>query len=277
MAEESHPSKKRRLENGYTATPETSSDELAANSDVERRGESWAEENPIVYRSSVEYKRDRSVSRSRSRSRGRSLSHSGSGSPDELAEDASTYWRRRRSGIHSMTSSREDSPQESDRPDGSENGPFDRGVSERSVELDSSSTPTPLSPSPPPKPERLYYREKYVLKGHQLGVSTVKFSPDGSMIASCCKDRTRMNSSILCLWSNKLGAAADATIKIWDTASGRLIHTFEGHLAGISTISWSPDGAIIASGSDDKSIRLWHVSTVSFHPGYAFSPCFFIS
>ncbi|EEH05821.1 WD domain-containing protein [Histoplasma capsulatum G186AR] len=266
MAEESHPSKKRRLENGYTATPETSSDELAANSDVERRGESWAEENPIVYRSSVEYKRDRSVSRSRSRSRGRSLSHSGSGSPDELAEDASTYWRRRRSGIHSMTSSREDSPQESDRPDGSENGPFDRGVSERSVELDSSSTPTPLSPSPPPKPERLYYREKYVLKGHQLGVSTVKFSPDGSMIASCCKDRTRMNSSILCLWSNKLGAAADATIKIWDTASGRLIHTFEGHLAGISTISWSPDGAIIASGSDDKSIRLWHVSTGKPHP-----------
>lgn len=57
--------------------------------------------------------------------------------------------------------------------------------------------------------------------------------------------------------------AADATIKIWGTKTGRLIHTFEGHLAGISTITWSPDSSMIASGADDKSIRIWHVSTVS--------------
>jgi COMPASS component SWD3 len=55
---------------------------------------------------------------------------------------------------------------------------------------------------------------------------------------------------------------ADGAVKVWDTRSGKLIHTFEGHLAGISTISWSPDGATIASGSDDKTIRLWNVLTV---------------
>lgn len=55
---------------------------------------------------------------------------------------------------------------------------------------------------------------------------------------------------------------ADATVKIWDTASGRLIHTFEGHLAGISTLAWAPDGQWIATGSDDKTIRLWNVNTV---------------
>ncbi|PGG98364.1 compass component swd3 [Blastomyces parvus] len=235
MAEESHPSKKRRLDNGYTPTPESSSDELAANSEAEQRRQSWDGELPNSYRSSAEYKRSNSVSRSRSPS----------GSPDELAEDARSYWRRRRSEINSMASSRENSPQESDRGDDSEDATFERETRERPVELPSLPTPTPLPPSPPPKPERLYYREKYVLKGHQLGVSAVKFSPDGSMIASC---------------------SADATIKIWDTASGRLIHTFEGHLAGISTISWSPDGAVIASGSDDKSIRLWHVPTGKPHP-----------
>lgn len=58
-------------------------------------------------------------------------------------------------------------------------------------------------------------------------------------------------------------AGADGAIKIWDTLSGKLVHTFEGHLAGVSTIAWSPDGATIASGSDDKTIRLWNVSTVS--------------
>ena len=51
---------------------------------------------------------------------------------------------------------------------------------------------------------------------------------------------------------------------MWDTLSGNLIHTFEGHLAGVSTIAWSPDCATIASGSDDKTIRLWNVLTVRF-------------
>ena len=58
-------------------------------------------------------------------------------------------------------------------------------------------------------------------------------------------------------------SAADATIRIWDTATGKHLYSLEGHLAGISTIAWSPDSKSLASGSDDKSIRLWDVSTVS--------------
>ncbi|EDN10114.1 will die slowly protein [Histoplasma mississippiense (nom. inval.)] len=249
MAEENHPSKKRRLENGYTATPETSSDELAANSDVERRGESWAEETPIVYRSSVEYKRDRSASRSRSRGRG--LSHSGSGSPDELAEDASTYWRRRRSGIHSMASSREGSPQESDRPDGSEDGPFDRGVSERSVELDSSPTPTPLSPSPPPKPERLYYREKLwhvstgkphpnPFLGHHNYIYSVAFSPKGNMLVS---------------------GSYDEAVYLWDVRSARVMRSLPAHSDPVAGVDIVRDGTLIVSCASDGLIRIWDTGT----------------
>jgi COMPASS component SWD3 len=55
---------------------------------------------------------------------------------------------------------------------------------------------------------------------------------------------------------------ADSDLKVWDTATGRLIHTFEGHLAGISTLAWTPDGQWIATGSDDKTIRFWNVKTV---------------
>lgn len=36
----------------------------------------------------------------------------------------------------------------------------------------------------------------------------------------------------------------------------------EAHLAGISTIAWGPDSETLASGSDDKSIRLWNTATV---------------
>ena len=39
------------------------------------------------------------------------------------------------------------------------------------------------------------------------------------------------------------------------------MHTLEGHLAGVSTIAWSPDSTVLASGSDDKLIRLWSTTT----------------
>jgi len=60
--------------------------------------------------------------------------------------------------------------------------------------------------------------------------------------------------------------AADATIKIWSAQTGAHIHTLTGHLAGINTISWSPSSTLLASGSDDKVIRLWHTTTGKPHP-----------
>jgi len=44
------------------------------------------------------------------------------------------------------------------------------------------------------------------------------------------------------------------------------MRTLEGHLAGVSTITWSPDSNTIASGSDDKTIRLWHRATGKPYP-----------
>lgn len=59
---------------------------------------------------------------------------------------------------------------------------------------------------------------------------------------------------------------ADGTLKVWDTLTGNLIHSFEGHLAGISTVAWSPDNETIATGADDKTIRLWNALTGKAHP-----------
>jgi COMPASS component SWD3 len=52
-----------------------------------------------------------------------------------------------------------------------------------------------VSPSDPhglesPRPERpieLRYKQLYALRGHKKAISAVRFSPDGTKIASCCK------------------------------------------------------------------------------------------
>lgn len=65
---------------------------------------------------------------------------------------------------------------------------------------------------------------------------SVDFSADGKFIA---------------------GAGEDATIKIWDIASGQLVRTLAGHTANIWDVKFSPDGSRIASGSFDATVKIW--------------------
>ena len=62
--------------------------------------------------------------------------------------------------------------------------------------------------------------------------------------------------------------AADKLIKLWDSRTGEFIQNFEGHTKGISDIAWSSNSTLLASGSDDKTVRLWDLNTVSLCHSY---------
>ena len=53
----------------------------------------------------------------------------------------------------------------------------------------------------------------------------------------------------------------DGKIKIWDSASGRLIRTISGNLGSIRTVSLSPDGRFIVSGGEARRVQLWDAQT----------------
>jgi WD40 repeat protein len=77
-----------------------------------------------------------------------------------------------------------------------------------------------------------------MLHGHTNPVTSLTFSPDGSILVS---------------------GADDKTLRLWDVRLGKPLGTFTGHEDAITDVAFSPRGKIIASCSLDNTVRLWGI------------------
>lgn len=56
-------------------------------------------------------------------------------------------------------------------------------------------------------------------------------------------------------------AAKGNNIKLWEVDTGKALYTLEGHKYAVSSVTFSPNSQLLASGSMDNTIKLWDVST----------------
>ncbi|MCG8362341.1 MAG: hypothetical protein MJA27_03290 [Pseudanabaenales cyanobacterium] len=80
-------------------------------------------------------------------------------------------------------------------------------------------------------------RECNRLQGHEAGVTSLSFSPDGQTLAS---------------------ASEDGTVKFW-RIDGSLIQTFLGHDSLVTNVCFSPDGQALVSTSGDGIVKIWRL------------------
>lgn len=81
---------------------------------------------------------------------------------------------------------------------------------------------------------------KQTLAGHADWVQAAAFSPDGKRLAT---------------------AGGDATVRIWDSATGASLGVWRGHAKAANAVAFSPDGRLLASAGNEGTVRLWEAGT----------------
>ncbi|MDD2721809.1 MAG: PQQ-binding-like beta-propeller repeat protein [Gallionella sp.] len=92
--------------------------------------------------------------------------------------------------------------------------------------------------------EQLDRKEKFIM-------DTLAFSPDGHLLAS------NGNGDAILLWN----VATGEVVATLGTPRNHVLKNVSGHRGDITVLTFSPDGRLLASGSKDRTLRIWDVAT----------------
>merc|ERR1712193_499963 len=95
--------------------------------------------------------------------------------------------------------------------------------------------------------EGSYGVPKRRMQGHSHFVSDVEVSSDGQYA---------------------LSGSWDATLRLWDLASGNTVRRFVGHTKDVLSVSFSPDNRQILSAARDRTIKVWNLTNCKLKRDY---------
>ena len=98
----------------------------------------------------------------------------------------------------------------------------------------------PMAPDPGALPAGARLRFGSTLLRHQKVVTVVRYSPDGSLLAS---------------------AGYDNRVLLWEAATGRFRGRFPGHAGAVHGLDFSPDGHLLATCGDDRELHVYELDT----------------
>jgi WD40 repeat protein len=93
-------------------------------------------------------------------------------------------------------------------------------------------------------------KQRTSLEGHTGNVFSLTFSPDGKTLATGGADRRGR-------FATGKEEGQDNTIKLWDMETGKSLAALMGHVKGIYSLTFAPDGKTLVAADFNGSMKLW--------------------
>lgn len=117
------------------------------------------------------------------------------------------------------------------------------------------------------------------LKGHTDAIAALVFTANGEYLVSGSYDRTikiwhlptgevrelgqhlgQIHTLAIAPDGQTLASASIDGLKLWNLRSGQLLQTISDNVNAVQAVAFSPDGALLATGGENNTIKIWRGS-----------------